>query len=94
MSSHNQVQELTKDEHALLSHVHSAGRPVQVSHFFERMNTESGEQATARQLELYQVYVGRWKKDLIRVAIPANGREADQMVLTASGEASLQAAEG
>jgi hypothetical protein len=89
-----QVCELSEDERTLLGHIHRAGRPVEASSFFDAMNTESGERATERQVELFEAYVSLWKRSLIRVVVPANGLDADKMMLTGSGEASLAAAGG
>lgn len=89
-----QVCELTEDERTLLGHLHRAGRPADITSFFDAMNTESGKCATERQLELFGVYLGLWKRFLIRTVVPSNGAEADQMMLTGSGEASLHAAGG
>ncbi|SIO86473.1 hypothetical protein [Nocardiopsis sp. JB363] len=89
-----QVCELSKDELTLLGHIHRAGRPVEAGSFFEEMNTETGERATERQVELFQTYVSVWKRHLIRAVVPADGSNADKMMLTGSGEASLNAAGG
>lgn len=89
-----QIHDLSEDERTLLKHIDGAGSPVEASSFFALMNAETGERATGRQIELFQVYVSLWKRNLILAAVPANGSEADKMVLTGSGQASLNAAKG
>jgi len=84
-----QVGQLSADERTLLEHIHRAGRPVEASSFFEGMNAETGERATARQLELFEAYLSLWKRALVRVVVPADGHNADKVMPTGSGEASL-----
>jgi hypothetical protein len=89
-----QACDLSEDERALLGHIHRAGRPVETSAFFTDMNTETGERAVERQVELFGASVSLWQRALIRIVVPANGQEGNKMMLTGSGEASLNAAGG
>lgn len=46
---------------------------------------------TERQLELSKASLTLWQRQLVRVAVPADGESADQMEITAEGRSLLSA---
>jgi hypothetical protein len=87
---------LSEIEKTLLRLIANAGRPVSASSYFHGIYpppADMGEEGpvreawTEQQISLYGVYLSLHDKELIEVAVPADGSNPDLVVPTDAGRA-------
>lgn len=93
---------LNDDERQLLELFAQQSAPVDAWSLYRTMNPPPADPSDdeddpvheawmERQLELSQVSLTLWRRELVRVAVPADGENADQMEITEEGRTRLSA---
>ncbi|ODA69363.1 hypothetical protein APS67_006475 [Streptomyces sp. AVP053U2] len=92
---------LSTDERDLLQMIADSPKPLVMSDCFPALNpaepgmdeNHPGHEAwTERQIAWYGVSAQLWKRELVRVVVPADGSHGDLVEITDAGRGALQAA--